>query len=190
MKRLVALVGGLSIAVCVCACDARQPPRPVASFRPEVVGIVTGVSPGPCGDSQIVLAPGTELDLILADRAGRYRSSCPRVDAATAWLALGTLNADHLSGALFLFGHDDAGKAWYGWVNQPVYGSGTSGYCLEGGAFEEDGTYHLSSGVVLEKARSYASPTGLDTPVVVPENGMICLDERGDVLSVIIPMAS
>ena len=166
-------------AVIVSACRRpNPPPSPATSFRPEIIGIVTDVTPLECGVSRVVLKTGDRVDLNLAGSSLNYDTPCPGTDSLSAWRAFGHNDTDTAKDRLFFFGHDTNGAAWYGWAT-PTEGCGAGTYGIRVGAWDEGEAFHLATGVVLDKATDFHAP---DPPrAFVTADGAVCVSADGAV---------
>lgn len=186
MRRLPALALLIAMgALLVAGCEGLPPPKPTAAFRPEIVGLVKTVADLGCGQARVTLSDSRTLDLATVGADHLDPATYPGASATPARVAFGEGSSLDVP-TLFVLGHDEAGTPWYGWARTGH--NCQTGFAVDGGAFEEGSIFHLPSGFVLDKSPTYTTPEFLVSPMVVPTDGFVCLDRRGVVVSIFVPM--
>jgi hypothetical protein len=131
---------------------------------------------------------GDHLDLDLEGSALSYDTPCPDPTGEQAIRLFGRNEAEVAKDRLFFYGHDAEGKPFYGWASRETDGEscdkGT--YAIFGGACEDGSTFHLPSGLVLDKASSFDRGDA-DDPAVVKTDGWLCVDSMGRVVTIDAP---
>jgi hypothetical protein len=175
----------LLLALGLSACSpGKVPASPASAFRAELVGVAKSVDAQSCGVVRITLTSGDTLDLDLQGSALNYDTPCPDSTSEQAIRMFGRNEAEVAKDHLFFFAHDAEGKAYYGWASQGQCGMGT--YAIFGGAFEDGSTFHLPSGLVLDKASTF-DRGDVNEPAIVKTDGWVCVDSLGRVVSIDAP---
>jgi hypothetical protein len=171
--------------VALSACSGPPPPSPTTSFRAETVALAKTVTPEACGVTRVELASGDQLDLVLAGSALNYSTPCPGSTATVARRLFGTNEAETAKTRLFLFGHDAGDQPFYAWASEdgPSGSCAAGTYLIAGGGFEDGDTFHLPSGLVLDKAAGFDRGSWKD-PAVVTADAWLCVDSSGRVLGI------
>jgi hypothetical protein len=192
-KARIALVP-VTLAMVLGACGGVPPPSPASSFRPDVVGVASGVDRLPCGVTRVTLASGDHVDLVMTGSSLNDATPCPSSDVEPSRWLFGTNQAQLAKDHLFLAGRDVLGRPWYGWASRTAENAQGGGVCdkgtygIPGGAFEEGGSFHLPNGLLLDTSPAFdrgssSSPTASHTPLVVLSDSWICVDAQGFVVS-------
>ena len=188
---LVVIVAVAVLLVALEACGGVAPPSPSSSFQPAVVGVASRVEALPCGLSRVTLVSGDHVDLVMTGSSLNDATPCPSSTVEPSRLLFGPNAAQVAKDHLFLAGRDAGGKHWYAWAAQrsddgPSCDPGT--YVIAGGAFEDGGSFHLPSGLLLATSPAFdrgtsGSPSASSPPMIVESDGWICVAPDGGVVS-------
>jgi hypothetical protein len=167
------------------------PPRPEKTLVPEVISRVvrSDFIVGECSMSRLTLENGRTIDLRLLGDARAKCGDGPWVTGVPELTGSFANIPDRVGGTvaqsgLLLYGHDGARE----WIAGAYLQDGPSSPCpyyISGRGYDEGGVLHFSSGLVIKKAARFENKTPwVSETTKFGDGDQICVDERGDAVSI------
>jgi hypothetical protein len=194
MRRRHAAIFPLMLVVAIatgCGGRAGPPPEPAQEIKPDVVSVADRWDFGRCGHIIVTLETGVDLDIA---RRGISEEGCPS-ESPTPFLVGEpddlTQLVDHgrpwkTADAPIVFVALVGGETYLGAARPwfPSDGCRVVSFQKGEGAFARNGTFVLTTGLVLEVADDFRQPNYPPDPYPLRSGDRMCLDESGRVTSV------
>lgn len=183
----------LAFATGSCAHLEQPPASPATSFTPDVVGVVASEADLGCGLRRITLDSGYSAVVPApSGSAPATASDCPAAQDQV-WQAFApvTFADESIKGkpTLLMTGRDASGRDWFGLAVSGYLCSSESLYAVVADAWIESGGIHLSNGLLLETAPSWAGSLASFSPPpwqpgswIRTHDSAICVDATGRVV--------